>query len=820
MSERLLHSGWQLSRVPEGTLCGWEALCRCFAPGSPVLRLPGFPMQVHDTLLRAGEIINPNLRGINEDLWIHELDWVYRCTFTAQPGQSALLYLDGLDTFADVWLNGCLLGQCDDVYLAWRFDASGLIRTENELIVHFHAARPIVDASDPGGKYGGAVPAISARRVFRTGYHDYCGPAPSLIRCGIYAPVRLLIADPFALADASVRVDYDDEQHTGKVAVELEWLGSVEGRNGTLSLCDGAGQALAETAFALHPRQEACLRVKSPALWMPWTHGTPAVYTLHLRAGDTEKSWTVGFRTVKIDGDFAFTVNGRPFRPWGANLMHLDTLTNCYNAGKMNRMLDLAVLANCNMLRIWGEADRLPQAFYDACDRRGIFLWQDFFLGCSLYPEDADYAATVEREGEQLVRALRHHPSIALWCGGNELYLARDYQHPDAPVYGEGLVKETLAGVCRRLDPARFYWPSSPGGGRYANDPTGGDTHGYTHLWFVPGRQYPLFLSENCRVSTPTMRSMRRMMLSEELWPAGYRGGLTRTYPYEWPVTWNRHTPNEGWRKLGPVEHYRDAESAEELVYRVGMAHAEYIRTQISRFRRGHADPAGCRRTNGHLLWRLNDNSNVISFGVVDYFLEPGPAFYELRRCYQPLFVSCELADSARIWFVNDTPSAFRGRLEVFLFHLTENRRTREMDLDFSMDADASGVLCTLDDFGQFRKENIVCMNVRDEAGRLVCHSFQACDIERRLPYPTESGLAVRPVPGGVVLTCERFAHAVELSGDTDGDSFGWVFADNFFDMLPGESRFVAMLRGQEGRVRARAAYDLTSAECVYASEC
>ena len=230
----------------------------------------------------------------------------------------------------------------------------------------------------------GAVPAISALRIFRTGYHDYCGPNPCLIRCGLYAPVRLLTADPLALEDASVAVHYDPASQKGSVIVSLDWLGDAGSGEGALTLCDAAGQTVAGRSFGIQPRQQITLNVDAPELWHPWTHGRSTVYTLYLTAEGTRKRWTVGFRTVEVGEDLAFTVNGRPFRPWGANLMHLDTKSNCYDAERMDRLLDLAVLANCNMLRIWGEAERLPQECYDACDRRGILLWQDFFLGCSL----------------------------------------------------------------------------------------------------------------------------------------------------------------------------------------------------------------------------------------------------------------------------------------------------------------------------------------------------------------------------------------------------------------------------------------------------
>ena len=220
--------------------------------------------------------------------------------------------------------------------------------------------------------------------------------------------------------------------------------------------------------------------------------------------------------------------------------------------------------------------------------------------------------------------------------------------------------------------------------------------------------------------------------------------------------------------------------------------------------------------TGGHLLWRLNDNSNVISFGVVDYFLNPGHAFYEMKRCYQPVYVCCEPADSARIWFVNDMPHAFRGQLEVFLFHLIQNCVTARLELPFEAPAGTSSVLCDLDEWGQFRKENIVCMRVRNPKGELVCEAFQPMDIERRLPYPELSGLKLQAVPGGVLLECERYAHCVELWTDDDGMIPKWVFSDNYFDMVPGTKKFVKVTGTDSGQVFARAAYDGVSVVCVY----
>jgi len=643
-----------------------------------------------------------------------------------------------------------------------------------------------------------------------------------LIRCGLYDQVQLLQAEPLVLTCLSCGVEYDAESDRGTVDLTTTWLG--DGQAGvTVDLMDATGASVAHTEFLAHGgMQRSILNVPSPRRWYPWTHGEPAVYTLRVRGGGDETVRMVGFRTLQIDKKLTLTVNGRIVRAWGANLMHLDTLTNCYDAQKMRRMLDLVCLANCNMLRVWGEADRLPDAFYDECDRRGILVWQDFFLGCSLYSEEESFMQACGAEAEQLISERKHHPSVALWCGGNELYLARDYQHPEAPCFGERIVREVYPAVCQRCDPSRLYYTSSPCGGAFANDPQIGDTHGYTHLWFVPGRRFPRFLSENCRVSAPTYRSMLRMMKPEELWPAGYHAGITREQPYEWPESWNAHTPNEGWRKLGPVERYDDAQNARQMVERTARAHGEYIREQVSDFRRGYAGDElnGNRQTAGHLLWRLNDNSNVISFGVVDYFLEPGHAFYEMKRCYAPLFVSVELSDHAYVWVTNDSAAPVRGRLQISLFHLTENRTTREMELPFEAESDDSRVICSLDAWGQFRKENVIWVRAIDDSGNCISETMQPCDIERRLPYPTHTGLSITCCGNELVLRCERYARCVELSGDENGDSFGWVFEDNFFDLIPGETKRVKVLgEHRSGEITACAVYDRQTACCVFERE-
>lgn len=709
MGEIKLEQGWQLRMFDCGEAQSWDELKAAFVPSmenaGKLYEIKRFPAQVHDVLLSWGVIDHPNIRGKNTDLWIDDQDWGYCCHFPAKEGHCSRLLLEGVDTFADVWLNGCLIGSCANAFLEYDFDVTEQIRSENTLIVYFHSAKRMVEQIELPEKYEGKVPAISAARIFRSGFHEYCGPIPSLIRCGLYGDVLCRQSAGAFLTDVSVDVRLGERLDQGTVEIQAEFAGNLRDAQWQAVLKDPQQREVCRRSETVQgPMSGMTLSVEAPRLWWPRSHGEAALYTLELTCGGSEQKITkrIGFRRIEQNGELDFQINGRPVKLWGVNLVHPDTLSNCYDAERMERLLDLACLADCNTLRIWGESEKYPEAFYEECDRRGFLLWQDFYLCCSMYSEEPDFLEACRQEAGQMVKRLKSHPSILLWCGGNELYLARDYGYPGEYCFGEKCVKEVFPAVCAQADRERYYHESSPCGGGWANDPSAGDTHGYTHLWFVPGRKFPVFLSENCRVSTPPLITMRKMMTPEELWPENCKVQVTRRNRLEWPESWNEHTTNECWKKLGPVEHYPEARNAEELIYRIGAAHAEYIHEQVCRFRRGYAggNGKGVRKTKGHLLWKFNNNSNIISYGVVDYFLEPGQAYYALKRSYSPFLVSCELEDRGYLWVTNDTAQPVEGSLEVTLFHLQKNCVTDRFCIEFVAQPDESYPVCSLDAFG------------------------------------------------------------------------------------------------------------------------
>lgn len=807
MKRIALQEDWKLWQVN-----GEETKGRIFTIGT-------MPCQVEDVLIREGVVDNPNLYGQNKDRWIGQRDWCYeKHFFLEETAGSFHLVLEGLDTFADILLNGHLLAHNESAYMPCRIeDVQGLQKGENVLRLYFRSPWKVLEQITLPGEQEELVPDFCRARVFRSGFHEFSGPLPDLVRIGVYGDIYLEQVEKNGFFGLTMTVDVDETLRRGQIHMETGYCHECTDEKVAYRLRSPEGQTVLEGTLPCAGAAGVWdLEVDAPKLWWPRTHGKQPLYDLEVSLvsqGVTLDVCTkrIGFRRLEKKGDMDFLINGHPLKLWGGNLAQADTVSGCYHRERMQELLLLAETAHFNCLRVWGESEILPEEFYEECDRRGILLWQDFYLGYNMYSEDVKMLKLCRREAEALVNRLKSHPSILLWCGGNEVLLSRDYQYPDKYCYGEPIFREIYPEVCARLDPGRYYHPNSPYGGDYANDPAGGDTHGYTHLWYVPQAAYPVFLSENCRVSTPVMRTMQRMMEPHELWPEGYRGQNTKKTRRAWPETWEAHNSNQGVIKLGPVEHYYDADDAASLVYNIGAAHCEYIKKDVERFRRGKTAlrPEEERRTKGHILWKFNNCSNMISYGVVDYFNEPQMAYYALKRAYEPLQVSFDIGDRISVWLVNDTMETRRGSVEVTLFSLRKNEKTAGLTKTFEIGPDESRLITFLDAFGQFRRENVLLARVTDENGQLLAENVDYVDIERHLDFPQDTGLEIWQEEDRLVVTARRFARCVELTGEEDGDAFGWLFEDNYFDLAPGTEKKIRILgRHDQGIIRAKAYYD------------
>ncbi|MCL2392882.1 MAG: beta-galactosidase [Oscillospiraceae bacterium] len=829
----LLNRDWHLKRIDNEQLPDFSSLTDAkLQTGSgrdALFSIPGMPAQVHEILISHDVIENPNIRGDGTAcMWVGESDWLYVTKFDYENyGDFQTLNFEGLDTYVDIYLNGDLIAQHDDAYLPLSVDVSGMLLEHNQLAIHFKSPRRMLDAVDLTEHEQARVAQGARSRAFGSTYHDYLGPKPYLMRVGVYGAITIVSAKQATIDNLHFKYTFSDSLNSATLDAEVLYTGNAEGCKVLFELLNPIGVCIDSGTVdivAVPENPTVCrFEVKSPELWYPRTHGSQPLYLLKAillsSTGDAldfdEKH--VGFRKIEKVGDFEFLINNHPLKIWGSNLAPLDTLTNVYNKKRMTRLLDISEMSNHNCLRVWGENERLHDDFYDQCDRRGILVWQDFFTTYSMYPVRQRMFELLAAEAEYQVIRLRDHACILMWCGGNENLMMRDFDFPDEEFMGLEIFDEIFPKICAKLDPERFYHRTSPDLGSFSNDPLVGDTHGYTHVWYVPGSYYPVFLSENNRVSTPSLHALKRMMHPDDLWPDGYDGKQAKNSELPWPESWNKYNSNLGYLKLGDIQDYYDANDLESMLYRLGWAHGEYMRSGIERYRRGRQglDSSEKRITQGHLLWKLNNSCNHIFFGVIDYFMEPYIAFYSVKRAYEPVLLSFEVENFIRLWLVNDTVEEVSGNVYVRLFDQQLNRVEKHFEVPFRVLPDQSSVLCDLNSFGQFKHNRILHAYAVTYDGRKLAESFAYTDIERRLRFPEDGKITMSLENDTLTLTCDKYMRSVELLGKNGDEEFGWIFEDNYFDMIPGQTKRVKVYTDHTDGVITAKGYYSANETCI-----
>jgi hypothetical protein len=258
------------------------------------------------------------------------------------------------------------------------------------------------------------------------------------------------------------------------------------------------------------------------------------------------------------------------------------------------------------------------------------------------------------------------------------------------------------------------------------------------------------------------------------------------------------------------------------MLYRLGWAHGDYLRRRVERCRRGIPleNGTGDRVTKGHILWKFNNSCNHIFFGVIDYFLEPYIAYYCIKRSYEPVLLSFDIGNFINLWLVNDTVEPLEGRVFVRLFNPGENRVIKNFDLPFTADPGQSKFVTGLNCFGQFRSNNILHAYAVTNDGRRIAETFDYADIERHIRFPVDGIIGLQVEDGDLLLTSNRYERSVEIlgfAGKAEEGEFGWLFDDNYFDMIPGQIKRVKVLgRHNEGTITIKGYYSDNTTRAEY----
>lgn len=728
-------AGWRLGRAPADARpehANWSELEQIgeWLPAA----VPG---NIRADLVRAGRL--PDLffgTQAEDSQWVDDHCWwlVREWPLAASPGERVHLVMRGVDYVWDLFLNGHHLGRQEGMFSPLVQDVSGLLRAENQLAVRLVGSKWLPTgrssrwfrfinyieskASSIGRRHPQRRDTLKCQMSFGWDF------GPALRTMGIWDDVCAIACEDVFIRDVEVRQQLGDGAARLAIGVEADALTART----ALLRCTLAGQSFeAEAIVAERPvelargagRYSLELQVPQPRLWWPWDQGSPDLYrlTVEVRAGDRcldSLAQTVGLREVELDG-WTLRINGRRVYARGANWVPADVLPGRVDKDDYRALLSLARQANMNMVRVWGGGLREKRAFYDVCDRLGILVWQEFPLACAFlgrFPRSPEYLRLVERESEAIVRDLRAHPSVVLWCGGNEFSPERN-----RPVVA------ALQRSANGQDPTRPFLAASP---------AGGDSH-YWKVWhgFHPPSAYrddeTLFASEFGLQALPDKATLQQFIPAEELWPPG--------------PSWGYHGA-----ELGKLQRYarpfvRGKEPGlEGFIEASQRAQAHALQIAVEHYRRGKARGGG-----GVLIWQLNEPWPAISWALVDFYRRPKAAYATVKRLMNPVLVSLEYplrhyraGDELAIgiWVVNDLPLALIGcQVEVVLWAGPGQAVARHtLDVDVAADSAAEAgrarwtlpaghdwrLTCRLLREGQVLAANEYDLTVHDDTGPTV----------------------------------------------------------------------------------------------------
>ncbi len=616
------------------------------------------PGSVYADLMRDGSLPDPYFRD-NEALFLEASykDYLYRLDFTPDEEllRHAFIHLtcDGLDTLAEISLNGVTVGKADNMHISWSFDVkSVLVPGVNHLSVLFRSpTRYILEkyAEDPMWGSSDAIPGFGYLRKAHCMFGWDWGPR--LPDAGIWLPISLEGWDSARLEQVLLLQDHQDGQV--QVTVKAQWTGGngKEQIEAVLVAPDGT-----QSFF-----EDGHCQVVAPRLWWPRGYGEQPLYTVKvfLKEGCSVLDvWEkrIGLRTLTVCHEkdeygesFCHVVNGVRIFAMGADYIPEDNILSRITPERTRRLLGDASLANYNTIRVWGGGFYPPDFFWDACDEMGLLVWLDLMYACSWYKLTDDMERSIRTETVQQVRRIRSHPSLALICGNNEdegfVSDAQDELILQSPVQRFSPVTRRhisdyvkmyeylLPAIVRAEAPQTFWWPSSPSNGGcfdHPNDPDRGDTH-YWDVWhgekpFTEYRKFHFrYASEFGFQSFPSLPTVCEFTLPED------RNIFSRIM--------EKHQRNKA--ANGKILSYLSQtflypKGFDELLYASQLMQAEAIRYGVEHWRRNRG------RCMGAIVWQLNDIWPVASWSSIDSFGRWKALHYAEKRFFAPVLLSVE----------------------------------------------------------------------------------------------------------------------------------------------------------------------------------
>ena len=795
------------------------------------------PSVVQASLYDANIIPHPYLGTVEDELlWISDHPWSYTLHFDAKAEildkDCIQLEFQGLDTYAKVYLNDSLLLTTDNMFRTWSCDVKDIIKKNNNILyVYFDRFDSVQQAV-----YESHLPRFPERYAVtrKCGYQHGWDWAPKYKNVGIWKPVTLkawsqayiesayVVTESVSPQEARLTLHLDVNSTSAcdyQVALKVSPLSQEDSyvRNTTCTFHLDPGTSHKTQSFT----------IDNPELWWPNEMGKQCLYCFDVTLSDEvkvldTKQIVSGIRQFEMvqepdeaGSSLYFKVNGVPFYAKGANYIPEEMVETWMDSNHTLSLLQDAKEAHFNMLRVWGGGVYPSDDFFSICDSLGILVWEDFMYAGTMYPYDEAFFNNVSLEAIGQVKRLASHPSLALWCGGNEIsegyynwgwQSSLSWSEEDDLAMKAGydrLFEYILPEAIAAYDGTRPYWPSSPskGWGR-PESLTQGDVH-YWGVWWgeqpyeIYREKVGRFNSEYGYQGYPDITTLKQMDVEHELQPILECSDSEALYPLieknNLLAAHQKHA--RGTRQINDfiVRYYPQPKDFGDYVYLSQLSQAYGMGIAIEAHR------AAKPYNNGTLYWQLNDAWPVTSWSSIDYYGRKKALQYQLKSLYAPILLGVMEGEFAFV--CSDLQRPLRGRLIVQMKDM-EGDVTTEESVEVALSANEN------------KHYHISPMSFDQAQGHYFDLSFYEADtmlVAERLCYQVNpKDLALLPVNEenlrmdvqikgkDVVVTLESDILVKDIQLYTkEGEA---TFSDNYFDLQPGEKRTVVCsnLRGSE----------------------
>ncbi len=817
-----------MNRVPIERSLNSSSAWKFKKKGEAIWHSARVPGTVHTDLFNNKLIPDPFFGNNEKQLqWIENESWEYstsvRITQKEMAQSHIELQFDGLDTYAKVYVNDSLIITADNMFRRWNVDVKKYLhKGENKLYILFESA--VIKGKEEAKKIPYTLPGDEKVFARKAQYQYGWDWGPRFVTCGIWKSVKLIewsvlkvnsvhfIQDSISKNEARVRFEFDISSDVDtKVDISANYVISFPG--GNTARINEAPVVLkkGDNQVVLH-----CI-IEEPKLWWCNGLGKQNLYpiTLKIKEGDRicyHGIKTIGLRTIELIQDkdsigasFYFKLNGVPVFMKGANYIPSDNFLPRMQKEDYKKCVKNAVEVNMNMLRVWGGGVYADDEFYNQCDEQGILVWQDFMFACAMYPGDNHFVNNVAQEVIDQVDRLRNHPSLALWCGNNEVDEGwknwgwqKQYHYSEkdsSTIYQNNsiLFNDFIKEIVNQQDGVRNYWPSSPSiGWGHPESLQQGDSH-YWGVWWG-GESFENYNSKVGRfVSEYGFQGMPDVTTFKK---AGIFGSEKKGISKIDSVNYFAHQKNTNGYDIINTYMKRDyvvPKKFDDYSYVSQLLQAEGMKTAIEAHRR--AKPY----CMGSMYWQLNDCWPVTSWSSVDYYGNWKASHFQVRRSYKNVLIAvAQKNEQLQIYIINDGLDSLNQELMISLLNFKgETLWTKKRVLVIRPNSSNIYDSVSKAEFQKYDPQQVFLSLTLVKTSSLE-------EINELYYFVKPKDLQLQPSKINYNLTFDHEKQAIVLSSDVlakdvciqiEGTNVN--LSDNYFDILPHQQKVIYLPAGK-----------------------